>query len=358
MQSFYGAAACDAESRAGGSSFYSVAGRPSGFAAYGIEDYASCEGESASLTASGSAAKVGASTIPGLSEAQAAMLRRMDFKTWLCMVDPRGELERYHARIKENYDTVTQVVKSYVSVSPQRQLMFDAQLFKDMDVHIASHKSLFVSWFCSTCGPELLVYEWSSEHTGGTQRTDTSREIPSVSNISSDALRSISFVDWLRTVEGSGGGALQRYVIMLTENYDTVAQIVKSYIFAAHGGVVLDLQFFEDCQVSEAHRPLFLTWFASQCGATLAMERGSAPISLTGCKTEPRTFRDWLLRVDPSGALLQYAGAFEENYDTVAQVIRTYKTDGEPGLDMQFFEDMAVPARHHHLFTDWFRQSS
>jgi len=82
------------------------------------------------------------------------------------------------------------------------------------------------------------------------------------------------------------------------------------------------------------------------------------------------TFEAWLSRIDCTGSLSAYLPVLEENYDTVAQIVKTYaSSDRAPprindavvartaALDPQFFEDMhVIQAQHQSLFGRWFER--
>merc|ERR1712117_871726 len=74
-------------------------------------------------------------------------------------------------------------------------------------------------------------------------------------------LRTLSFRDWLLRIEPRG--SLLRYVGALEERYDSVAQIVKTYVTSARNGKILDPLFFEDMPISkiEGHQEIFQQWF-------------------------------------------------------------------------------------------------
>lgn len=78
-------------------------------------------------------------------------------------------------------------------------------------------------------------------------------------------LRTCSFSDWLASVAPTE--SLMQYVSVLEENYDTVAQITRTYVVEGRGGKELNTQFFDDVRVVDpGHRRLFHKWFESVCG--------------------------------------------------------------------------------------------
>lgn len=189
-----------------------------------------------------------------------------------------------------------------------------------------------------------------------------------------EELRTLPFRDWLLRVDSRG--ALLGYLEVLHENYDSVSQIVKTYMVPARqgGGRVLDEQFFEDVGASdEEHQAAFFQWFLHESGAaglsdqagvagdTDASEHALAAEASSQAELDLRTcsFADWLRCVDPGGDLLCYLETAEESYDTVAQIARTYVVEDDSGggkkLDFQFFEDLGVSAAsHQRLFSAWF----
>lgn len=206
-------------------------------------------------------------------------------------------------------------------------------------------------------------------------------------------LRTMSFREWLLWLEPSA--SLLGYQEALEENYDSVAQIVKTYMVPAKGGRrVLDTQFFDDIRAtSEEDQATFLRWFMRESGASgvphsplpasqvhlAPAELGPKAVSSAGGQASQRqqqphperqqapaadldlrtcSFRDWLERAAPAGELLEYLEALEDSFDTVAQITRTYVADGGGGakeLAGQFFEDIGVSSQsHQRLFRDWF----
>lgn len=216
-------------------------------------------------------------------------------------------------------------------------------------------------------------------------------------------LRTMSFRDWLLWLEPSS--SLLGYLEVIQENYDSVAQIVKTYMVPAKGGRrVLDTQFFDDINArSEKDQAAFLRWFMRESGASgvphtpppsapekpatangeqragavlgaihsqhdqLLQEQQSSPTlgvggdaASPGAPLDLRTcsFRSWLERVGSGGELLDYLDALEDSFDTVAQITRTYVVDSGAGgkeLDGQLFEDIGVSSQQHQdLFRAWF----
>jgi len=140
---------------------------------------------------------------------------------------------------------------------------------------------------------------------------------------------------------------------------------------ATEDGKTVGRIFFEDTMVTQPdHRRLFLSWFHRECGVDMALaERdclehqggGYSDVASSNGPMSNHTsaFYDWLLSVDPSKALLAYAKVFEENYDTVAQVMRTYTIRSYKGnsLDARMFQDVGIrDVKHQHVFQTWFER--
>lgn len=194
--------------------------------------------------------------------------------------------------------------------------------------------------------------------------------------------RTVSFADWLAHVDDSG--TLSKYLEAIEENYDTVAQILKTYSASVPGEPPVDPQFFEDIEVTNSeHKALFCAWFAEANGLDSAstsstlevratpaggpdvsmrqLDAGLPPSMVGGrpSREELRVlpFRTWLLQVDAGGSVLRYQGTLEANYDTVAQVAKTYALPAKGGrvLDVQFFEDSGIVSeQHQQAFARWF----
>lgn len=173
-----------------------------------------------------------------------------------------------------------------------------------------------------------------------------------------DALRTMGFQEWLQTVDPSG--ALASYAPVLEDNYDSVRQIVKGYSLPSPEGPTLDPRFFDDTGiVVDGHRDMLVQWFSRECG--LEPPKAVAAASPGGGASDgaSMSFGDWLAQVDQAGSLVVYEQTFEECFDTVSQVIRTYTQvkGSRSTLDDLLFSDIGVGSEsHQQLFRKWFEQ--
>ena len=72
-------------------------------------------------------------------------------------------------------------------------------------------------------------------------------------------------------------------------------------------------------------------------------------------------FKDWLTNVDPTGELLTYLEVFEENFDSVAQLLKTFalEDDGLHAFDNRLFEELGVEDPEHvRMFDRWISTNS
>lgn len=235
--------------------------------------------------------------------------------------------------------------------------------------------------------------------TGSTKMSEVSNgvvitKLPKQPN--TKGLDGMSFESWLLAIDPTGG--LQIYLQSLTESYDTVRQIVRTYSVSLGSPAetfALDPQIFEDLGVDRSdHQQLFRQWFLEACG--VGNESGPIPEGLPDNGIQPNgydiasgaevyssapktsivaqspgkgssmstsgdlhnlTFKDWLMRIDCSGSMASYCEVLQENYDTVAQIVKTYSlpSKGGPLFDVQFFEDVAVISQaHQSAFLEWF----
>lgn len=90
------------------------------------------------------AAPVAAAVAPsrpssGLARHTLAELRTLSFERWLAGLDASGALMRFHATLEENYDTVSQIAKTYVLSDGS----FDVQFYDDVGATVQSERDLF-----------------------------------------------------------------------------------------------------------------------------------------------------------------------------------------------------------------------
>merc|ERR1711879_271389 len=87
-------------------------------------------------------------------------LRAMSFRDWLMDISPDGCLMGYEDILEECYDTVTQVVRTYV-VSTSRDgciaKTLDTQLYGDLGISTDTHRHLFQTWFQQRRGVGAIV---------------------------------------------------------------------------------------------------------------------------------------------------------------------------------------------------------
>ena len=72
-------------------------------------------------------------------------------------------------------------------------------------------------------------------------------------------------------------------------------------------------------------------------------------------------FEDWLTNVDPTGGLLAYLEVFKENFDSVAQLLKTFvlEDDGLHAFDNRLFEELGVEDPEHvRMFDRWISTNS
>lgn len=244
-----------------------------------------------------------------------------EMAAWLRKLDGSGGLDQYLTDLEENYDSVDQIEELYVTVSGGKKKL-DAQLFADLGIDLAAHRTIFTSHFEGSSGATAAVAGGASMEPAG----------------------SLSLSAWLEQVDPSGG--LNCYRKDVEDNYDDVDQIVDLYLQDAPsgGGKVLDGQFFEDLGVaSAAHISLFKAWFEKNHGPP-QVPPPAAPVALAGSKGGPATIAEWLREVDPSGSVEALVAEFEDNYDDVDQIRDLYHVEknGAKVLDEQLFEDMGI----------------
>lgn len=315
-------------------------------------------------------------------------LRALGFEEWLHEIDPEGRLTHYLAIVEDCFDTVAQIVKSYV-VSMNGSKVLDHRVFEDLGIQTLADKLLFERWFANVCGTCRLLQQAvqnRSKVLNGHGSPATAASLPQQAppnaqgigkGMPASHLRNLSFDDWLLQVDPSG--SLLCYRQRVIDQFDTVTQIIKSYTLLGKGGPVLDPQFFDDVLVAnDGHRGAFLRWFAEEAGlggatasdavSGLLQPTASTPASSNLAEhagsfksgdgyLRSLNFRDWLLSIDPRGQLLRYQGTLEDSYDTLSQVVDTYVTvaDGHKQLDLRFFADVgAMFPEHRQLFRHWF----
>jgi len=290
-----------------------------------------------------------------LNAEQLHPFRELTFEDWLLAVDCSGALHSYLTAIRSNFDSLMQIVKTYVSMIPAGLRTLDDQLFEDLGVHDVSNRVLFLSWFARELGATAI----SSGRTG---------DMPKRSRFVGDAeLRCLDFGAWLALLDTRG--TLCGYASVLEERYDTVLQLVRTCSLPAISAKVFDLGFFNDTLITDRqHQAMFLRWFAEARAVSVPPNCGwASPTRATapeGARLDcgsllnlrSMSFACWLQDVDPSGTVLGYVAILEESYDTVPQVVRTYASPNgsKSMLDEQFFEDMAVSVEHEALFRAWF----
>ncbi|CAE7244131.1 comta [Symbiodinium sp. CCMP2592] len=188
----------------------------------------------------------------------------LDLKRWLNAVDPTGGCLHYLAAVQERHETSDHLTKAYVHESAGR-CMLKAEFFSDLAIS-AEHRPRFLRWFTDSCGVEGVL---------GAEASDAEAEAPALPCSQAAAredavvdLRHLSFSDWLASMDP--GMALQRYLPVIQESYDTVSQITTTYTTAntAESDLkCLDEQIFEDFGIEEGeHRALFRSWFVRFCG--------------------------------------------------------------------------------------------
>jgi len=188
----------------------------------------------------------------------------LDLKRWLNAVDPTGGCLHYLAAVQERHETSDHLSKAYVHEYAGR-CMLKAEFFSDLAIS-AEHRPRFLRWFTDSCGVEGIL---------GVEASDAEAEAPALpcsqAAAKEDAvvdLRHLSFSDWLASMDP--GMALQRYLPVIQESYDTVSQITTTYTTASSAESdlkCLDEQIFEDFGIEEAeHRALFRNWFVRFCG--------------------------------------------------------------------------------------------
>jgi len=197
-------------------------------------------------------------------------LRLVSFHEWLLMVDPSAALLAYETVLEENYDSVAQMVKTYMVPAKGGRRVLDTQFFEDVGAVSDQDQDAFLRWFMRESGasglPQVAHHTASvrlSQEQDGAAPTVVA---PSCAAQSSNLdLRSCSFREWLEQI--APGGDLLQYLDALEDNFDTVAQIARTYVVDSNGVKILDVQFFEDiCASSSSHQNLFRRWFEIACG--------------------------------------------------------------------------------------------
>jgi len=244
------------------------------------------------------------------------------FREWLMGVDASGALLVYLEALEENFDTVAQFLKSYTLKSGDIQ-MVDKQLFDDIGVTSSGHRQLFEKWF-----------EGCDSHASASA---AGVDLPH--GIRADAPRTSDDTRRAEQMAADQAGALRQ--LPLADAAD-------------HGEAVRHMA---DAEV--AHRRE-----QDKACDVLAITHGNNALDRhadTTASSKPTSantgFRDWLMGVDASGALLVYLEVLEENFDTVAQLLKTYtfKSGGNQMLDKQLFDDIGVTSSgHRQLFEKWF----
>jgi len=194
-------------------------------------------------------------------------LRVVGFREWLLMVDPSASLLGYEMALQENYDSVAQIIKTYMVPAKGGRRVLDTQFFEDVGAASDQDQEAFLRWFMRESGasgvpqvaPHTASVRLSQEREGASPTVAASVQS---SNLD---LRSCSFREWLEQI--APGVDLLQYLDALEDNFDTVAQIARTYVVDSNGVKILDVQFFEDVGVSSSsHQSLFRGWFELACG--------------------------------------------------------------------------------------------
>lgn len=228
-------------------------------------------------------------------------LRTMGFRDWLLWLDPSASLLGYLEALDENYDSVAQIVKTYMVPAKGGRRVLDTQFFDDINARSEKDQAAFLRWFMRESGasgvphapPPSLQGEQRAETVSAGARSqhhqlpqDHERQPPlgvggAAANLAVALdLRTCSFRSWLERV-GSGDELLD-YLDTLEDSFDTVAQITRTYVVdsGSTGGKELDGQFFEDIGVtSQRHRGLFRAWFEVACGVRKEGSGSSAGVA-------------------------------------------------------------------------------
>lgn len=189
------------------------------------------------------------------------------FEDWLQEVDPEGALARYGPGLSEAFNSVQEMVETYIVSGGA----FDRQFFTYFSVDHPDHRQLFEDWFA-----EQTDFQSSPKF-----KTASTSAFPST--------KKNPFSAWLNEVDASGNNGLAQYLDVVEDNFDTVKQISELYSRSDE----LVMQFFEDVGVTRpAHQNLFRNWFHSQrsqeAGAgAQAMLQAGARVRVKGLKQRP-----------------------------------------------------------------------
>lgn len=261
-------------------------------------------------------------------------------KAWLRQVDPSGNLDVFAARIERTFAHPGELVDRYVVRAKDGSHALLPQFFDDMCVLDPAHQRAFNNWFARETPPDTNPY--SPELT---------------------KLMQMSLGEWLCHSD-AGTGRLGRYRLPLQRNYDSVEQIFALHLLR-QGGALKELssKFFEDIGVRIAE---------DQALFQVPIHRALVADGIVGVPSEgqdvqqPDAYRDysfaaWLREVDlGASSLLCYVNHFEENFDSVEQILQVYRSRGQHGwcdLHSSFFRDMCANDRDHQArFLEWFRR--
>lgn len=286
-------------------SFYSKPLRPMRLPDWDADDAAALSGASNGARATSSSAPppttpTPAQPQPWLSVVAAPArgfslqeLRTVSFERWLLALDASGDMARYRAALEEHYDTVSQIAKTYVLSDGT----FDDQFYDDVGVSTAAHRERFrdslmfairgEAGALTNGGPSATAAHQrpngasghaapscaaGSQHAACSLRhanaTSDGGAGPAAIVHCADAQACLTFREWLLDCDPSG--ALLRHLRMFEDSYDSVAQVLKSYVLPSDtGDSVLDPQFFGDLGIEEpSHADMFRQWFHRECGAS------------------------------------------------------------------------------------------
>ncbi|CAE7233142.1 Comt [Symbiodinium natans] len=195
-------------------------------------------------------------------------VRALDLKRWLTSVDPTGGCLHYLSAAQERHETSELLAKAYVQESEGR-CMLKPDFFSDLDV-AEEHRPRFLRWFADNCGAEGVLDAGTPAADGDVATEASTLPCAQAASLEDAAidLRHLPFSDWLASMDPRM--ALQQYLPVIQESYDTVSQIATTYTTVDASETPtkrLDEQMFEDFGVEDpAHRALFRSWFVRFCG--------------------------------------------------------------------------------------------
>lgn len=182
---------------------------------------------------------------------------------------------RYADVLEERYDSVAQIVKAYALPTSSGKTL-DPLFFEDMPI-TKNDRQAFQQWFVRECGLRIVdTLAYDTERIPASRLSavpmEADRTVVKQSTGSAELrdFRTMSSEEWLLDV--SPDGAVLGYKSTLDDCYDTVAQVVRTYVAAGpkngRDAKTLDPQFFADLEINtEQHQRLFRRWFFEQCGA-------------------------------------------------------------------------------------------